>query len=413
MIKGGCILICQFTVKNFQCLKDEITFDMQATNISEHEQSLITDIDGERFLPLGVIYGPNGSGKSTVLHALYSLATKIMRPICAVGCDNQECIKRSGNAHIKPFYFAKDTINLPTEFELFFRTEKNEYQYQITILKDKILNEELYRKTITGSRYSALFKRKNGVSIELKGSFRNYNCDGISDNLPLLSFLGITHRRNITVKDIVNWFENSIDFINYSNPREDANIPIAESGKIKSLVLKMMAEMDLGISNYRMEKKEEKPKVYTEHVVDDRKYELELVEESNGTIKVFGILPYIADALLSGTTLVVDELDAKLHPLLLKYIIGLFSNPDINKRGAQLIFTSHDLSTMNSDTFRRDEIWFIAKGENNASKLYSLIEFKSDDGRTERKDARYDKRYLEGRYGADPYLRRIIDWGEY
>lgn len=68
---------------------------------------------------------------------------------------------------------------------------------------------------------------------------------------------------------------------------------------------------------------------------------------------------------------------------------------------------------MNSDTFRRDEIWFIAKGENNASKLYSLIEFKSDDGRTERKDARYDKRYLEGRYGADPYLRRIIDWGEY
>ena len=153
--------------------------------------------------------------------------------------------------------------------------------------------------------------------------------------------------------------------------------------------------------------------MYTEHVVDDRKYELELVEESNGTIKVFGILPYIADALLSGTTLVVDELDAKLHPLLLKYIIGLFSNPDINKRGAQLIFTSHDLSTMNSDTFRRDEIWFIAKGENNASKLYSLIEFKSDDGRTERKDARNDKRYLEGRYGADPYLRRIIDWGEY
>lgn len=154
-------------------------------------------------------------------------------------------------------------------------------------------------------------------------------------------------------------------------------------------------------------------RVYTSHLVDTKRYELELTEESNGTIKVFGMLPHIAGCLLNGSTLVVDELDAKLHPLLLKYIIGLFSNPEINKNGAQLIFTSHDLSTMNSDTFRRDEIWFIAKGKDQGSKLYSLIEFKLDDGRTERKDSRYDKRYLEGRYGADPYFRKIIDWGEY
>lgn len=406
-------MLCQFTVKNFQCLKDEITFDMQAANISEHDQSLITDKDGEKFLPLGVIYGPNGSGKSTVLHALYSLVCKIMRPICAVGCENQECIKRSGNAHIKPFLFSKKTIDQPTEFELFFRTEKNEYQYLIAFLKDKVLREELYKKAISGSRYSMLFKREKTVNIELKGTLKSYTCEGISDNLPLLSFLGITHRRNAVIKDIVNWFESSLDFINYSNPKEDSSIGVAKSGKIKSLVLKMMEEMDLGISNYRTEEKEDNLKVYTEHVVDDEKYELELFEESNGTIKVFGILPYIADSLLSGTTLIVDELDAKLHPMLLKYIIGLFSNQSVNKNGAQLIFTSHDLSTMNSDTFRRDEIWFIAKGEDNASNLYSLIEFKTDDGRTERKDARYDKRYLEGRYGADPYLRKIIDWGEY
>ena len=247
----------------------------------------------------------------------------------------------------------------------------------------------------------------------MKNSLRNYNCDGISDNLPLLSFLGITHRRNAIIKDVINWFENNFDYINYSNPREDSSIGVAKAGKIKSLVLKMMQEMDLGISNYRTEEKEDRLKVFTEHVVSNNKYELELFEESNGTIKVFGMLPHIANALLSGSTLVIDELDAKLHPMLLKYIIGLFSDPKVNKNGAQLIFTSHDLSTMNSDTFRRDEIWFIAKNEENASSLYSLIEFKNDDGRPERKDARYDKRYLEGRYGADPYLRRIIDWGEY
>ena len=135
-------MLCQFTVKNFQCLKNTVTFDMQATNITEHEQSLITDKDGEKFLPLGVIYGPNSSGKSTVLYALYSLVCKVMRPICAIGCDNQDCMKRSGNVYMKPFLFSKDTINQPTEFELFFRTEKNEYQYIIAFQREKVLYEE-------------------------------------------------------------------------------------------------------------------------------------------------------------------------------------------------------------------------------------------------------------------------------
>lgn len=406
-------MLCQFTVKNYQCLKDEITLDMQAAAISELEDSLLLDSDGEKFLPLGVIYGPNGSGKSTVLYALYTLVCKVMRPICAVGCDNQDCIKRSGNAHIKPFLFSKDTISQPTEFELFFRTNKNEYQYVISILKDRVINEELHKKSITGSRYTTVFVRKNSTDIVLKGSLKNYSYSGISDNLPLLSFLGITHGRNAIIKDIINWFDHYFHFVNYGNPQEDANVSVAKSKALKSLVLKMMKEMDIDISDYRTEEKDENLEVYTSHVVDGETYELRLPDESNGTIKVFGMLPYIADSLLSGATLLVDELDAKLHPLLLKYIIGLFSNPETNKNKAQLIFTSHDLSTMNSDCFRRDEIWFIAKGTNSASKLYSLVEFKSDDGRMERKDAKYDKRYLEGRYGADPYLQRIIDWGDY
>ena len=145
-------MLCQFTVKNYQCIKDEMTFDMQTASISEHEQSLIVSADGETFLPLGVIYGPNGSGKSTVLYALYSLACKIMRPICAVGCDNQDCLKRSGGSVINPFKFSKETYNQPTEFEIFFRTQKNEYQYLLSILRDKVLREELYAKPITGRK---------------------------------------------------------------------------------------------------------------------------------------------------------------------------------------------------------------------------------------------------------------------
>ena len=90
----------------------------------------------------------------------------------------------------------------------------------------------------------------------------------------------------------------------------------------------------------------------------------------------------------------------------------LFNDRTINKNKAQLIFTSHDLSTMNSEVFRRDEIWFVAKGNQENSKLYSLVEFKNKKGESVRKDAKFDKQYLEGKYGADPYLRKIIDWGE-
>lgn len=406
-------MLCQFTVKNYQCIKEEMTLDMQATGISEHVDRLIVCEDGELFLPLAVIYGPNGSGKSTVLHALYSLACKVMRPICAVGCDNQECIKRSGSSVFMPFKFSKETVSQPTEFELFFRTEKSEYQYMLSVLRDKVVREELYTRPISNKKYTTLFVRKGASDINLKGSFRTYSCNGMSENLPLISYLGITHRRNGHVKEIVNWFEHCVEFINYGDPIEDAHITIAESGEIKDLVLKMMIEMGIDISDYRVDKNEDRMRVYTTHSVDSKHYELDLTEESNGTIKLFGMLPHIARCLLEGTTLIIDELDAKLHPVLLKYIIGLFSDRSINKKGAQLIFTSHDLSTMNSETFRRDEIWFIAKGEDQSSMLYSLIEFKHEDGRSERKDARYDKRYLEGRYGADPYLRRIIDWGEY
>ena len=108
----------------------------------------------------------------------------------------------------------------------------------------------------------------------------------------------------------------------------------------------------------------------------------------------------------------IDELDAKIHPVLLRHIIMMFNDMNINKKKAQLIFTSHDLSTMNSEVFRRDEIWFAAKGISQNSKLYSLVEFKNEKGEAVRKDAKFDKQYLESKYSADPYLKRIIDWGK-
>ena len=100
---------------------------------------------------------------------------------------------------------------------------------------------------------------------------------------------------------------------------------------------------------------------------------------------------------------------SKIHPVLLRYLIDLFSNPDINRRNSQLIFTSHDLSNMTNEVFRRDEIWFVAKGIDRGSILYCLADFKTENGKV-RNDAVYAKQYLEGKYGADPYLQRIINW---
>ena len=404
-------MLCQFTVKNFKSIRDEVTFDMQAAAISEHEDRIIKDVDEELYLPVSAVYGPKGGGKSNVLEALHSLVTKILRPLYATS-NNEEIAMKMKKLVIEPFAFDEGTRNEPTEFELFFRTTMAEYRYELTVKKEVIEYERLDRIKLETGRKSALFERDED-EITLKGAFaRLKTSDELSDTLPLLSYLGITYSKNEVVQDVLDWFDEEIDFLNYGNPMQELRMAISKSEDVKRLMLQMIQEMDLDIVDFRVEEKEnDRIEVFTKHVVDEYEAELNLFDESSGTKKLFGLLPFIAKSLLRGTTLVIDELDAKIHPVLLKYLIMTFSNMEKNKKGAQLIFTSHDLSTMNSEVFRRDEIWFVAKGNRQNSKLYSLVEFKNKKGESVRKDAKFDKQYLEGKYGADPYLRKIIDWG--
>lgn len=404
-------MLCQFTVKNYKSIRDEVTFDMQAAAISEHEDRIIRDKDGEIFLPVFAIYGPNGGGKSNVLEALHTLAVKVLRPLYATG-DNEERIFLQKKMIIEPFAFSEETKSEPTEFEIFFRTELAEYRYILHVKREVVVYERLDRVKMDTGRRSALFER--GEEIILKGAFAKLKIsDELSETLPLLSYLGITYKKNEVVKDVLEWFEYGIDFLNYGNSMEKLRMAVSSSEAVKHLMLQMIQEMDLDIVDFRVVKDEnDRIDVYTKHMVEGRETELNLLEESSGTKKLFGLMPFIADSLLSGTTLVIDELDAKIHPVLLRHIIMMFSNMSINKKKAQLIFTSHDLSTMNSEVLRRDEIWFVAKGNSQNSQLYSLVEFKNEKGESVRKDAKFDKQYLEGKYGADPYLKRIIDWGK-
>ncbi len=404
-------MLCQFTVKNFKSIRDEITFDMQAAAISEHEDRIIKDADGELYLPVSAVYGPNGGGKSNVFEALHSLVTKVLRPLYATS-NNEDIAMKMKKLVIEPFAFDKKTRNEPTEFELFFRTALAEYRYELNVKKEVVEYERLDCIKLETGRKSALFERDKD-EITLKGAFaRLKSSDELSDTLPLLSYFGITYSKNEVVQDVLGWFDEEIHFLNYGNPMRELRMAVSKSEDVKRLMLQIIQEMDLDIVDFRVEKKEnDQIEVFTKHIVDKYEAELNLLDESSGTKKLFGLLPFIAKSLLRGTTLVIDELDAKIHPVLLKYLIMTFSDMEKNKKGAQLIFTSHDLSTMNSEVFRRDEIWFVAKGNRQNSKLYSLVEFKNGKGESVRKDAKFNKQYLEGKYGADPYLRKIIDWG--
>ena len=403
-------MLSQFTVKNYKSIRDELTFDMQAVAISEHPAHLIKDTDGEEYLPVAAIYGPNGGGKSNVLEAFQVLVAKVTRPLyVATSSSEQEIALR--RIPVVPFAFSDDARNAPTEFEVFFRTETSEYRYVLHVQAEQVIFEQLDRVKKDTARKSALFERNNGT-ITLKGVLSTLKVgDGVSNSIPLLSYLGITYNENNVIKEVMDWFVDKVSFLNYGNPFQEARIFIDQSEDSKKLVLKMIKEMDLDIDDFRIEEEENnRIEIYTRHIVDGKDVEFKLKEESSGTRKIFGLLPFVANSIVNGRTLIIDELDAKIHPILLKYIIELFSDKEKNRRGAQLIFTSHDLSTMNNEVFRRDEIWFVAKGRSQNSKLYSLVEFKNDKGESVRKDAKYDKQYLEGKYGADPYLQKIIDW---
>lgn len=161
-------MLCQFTVKNFKSIRDEVTLDMQAAAISEHEDRVIIDRDEEKYLPVSAVYGPNGGGKSNVLAALNTLVAKVLRPLFATE-DSDEKVLLQKRIIVEPFVFSK-CKDEPTEFELFFRTDAAEYRYILHVKRDIVLYESLDRVKIETGRRSALFTRDES-GIVLKGAF--------------------------------------------------------------------------------------------------------------------------------------------------------------------------------------------------------------------------------------------------
>ena len=401
-------MLCQFSFQNFKSYKEETTFDFQAAAIPEFSASLLGEEKSGRLLPVGVVYGPNGGGKSNLLQALSCLITTVVKPIHDLEKTREDIVIQQ-KAECEPFLFDDTSHDKPTEFQVYFRQGKNEYRYYLALKEDEVVSEALYWRAIGGRKTGTVFERE-GSNITLGVSINKASINtSVNPKIPYLSFLAINYDIPV-IAEVQKWFESCV-IRNYANPVVDSTVMISKNDDVKKRIVQALNDMGIDLTGYRFDENEKQ--LYTQRTVNGKSYELRFMDESDGTQKLIAVLPVLLMALREGRLVIIDELDAKLHPKLLRYVIAMFKNPKINQNGAQLIFTSHDVTTMRNTVFRRDEIWFAAENDNHESEIYSLYEIRREDNERVNNTAAYDKQYLEGRYGADPYLRNMLTGGDW
>ncbi|EPY2306139.1 AAA family ATPase [Clostridium sporogenes] len=405
-------MLIQFNFKNFKSFKNENTLDMTATSITEHPYNLVKDDNGEKYIKTAAIYGANASGKSSVIGAFNFMRVWVMNSFKSASDKEDIPLKR--------FAFDKKSKHEPAEFEVFLKYEEKEYQYGFSLDNKKIYEEWLYMKNERG-KFIPLFERsENQIECNSKILKGADNFTTMVNDKTL--FLSIISNANIPYsKDVFDWFilTSVIDYgdVFFEGILKEFN-PNIEDEEYKNELIAFLKAIDINIEGivvdkYKDENEKSKYKIYTKHLVEDGVdyYKLPLTEESSGTQKMFTLFFFLQSAIKLGIPIFIDELDSKLHPLLLRYILTMFHDENINKNGAQLIYATHDNYTLTRDIFRRDQIWFVEKDESAVSSLYSLAEYKCDDDKKVRKDASYNKDYLLGKYGAVPILRGYDMWG--
>ena len=404
-------MLCQFTFSNYRSYRDETTLTMQASSMKEFSQSLLPGGDGQNFLPVAAVYGPNAGGKSNLLEALGYVQSAVARPILSLkrGMEAREGATLR-LARCAPFAFDEMHGVLPSEFEVYFRVGDYEYRYTLAVNSSEIVGESLARRKVGASRTATLFERE-GEKVELGPSLRRAGVStGFNPAIPYLSYLYMNTDLE-PIEEAASWFLGCV-LLDYNSFFLEHLLENLLDEKESPEITRFLKAVDVHVDGFRVERDTDarRQRVYVKHRVGGSEYELRLSEESAGTQKLMGLASFIMNALEEGGTVLVDELDAKLHPKLLRYVILLFKDHEVNKGGAQLVFTSQDVSTMRNDVFRRDEIWFAARDKDEASQLWSLSDLHEPNGNLVSKNAAFDRQYLAGRYGADPYLTRIEEW---
>jgi hypothetical protein len=304
--------------------------------------------------------------------------------------------------------------NDPIALEVEILAKNNKiYKYGFEVLKDNIISEWLYEKRV--NKFYSIFERENN-NVTMKTN-KIAGLSNIDEKTLFLNIYSKIDKDNEDFTNVYYWFMNS-NYLDLGNPDFEGIIDKRVSFKIltdknyKKELLKFIKTFDTGIEDINTIPDSVEAVKNNNGIVDIKvthkgengeENALPFYLESNGTRKMFYLFDFFMDALKNGMVLFVDELDAKLHPLLTRYIINLFHNSDTNKGNGQLIYSTHDTVNLNKDTFRRDEIWFAEKDKDGISKIYSLADYKINDVKV-RNDATYNKDYLSGRYGAIPVL---------
>mgnify|MGYP005956641581 CR=1 FL=1 len=389
-------MLVQFKMKNVLSFKEETIFDMTAISAYKEHPSNLIDIDKkEKFLRVAAIYGANASGKSNFVWALQLFRRIVSQSLNNVDDGAESVLKKCS----KPFSFEENKGN--SEFEIVQILRDEEYQYGFEYNSEKIVMEWLYRKSLKTNRKVTIFERTM-QKVNL-GVYVRKKCEAYKDQIPpetlLLSFFNKLKLKTDIFKTVYSGITDVLVFMSddYEDTRFlDALLPKVIDGK-KEKLLEFLTAIDIGIKDITYKEKE--TLFFTFHKgADGELYPLNLYDESEGTIKSIMLFIHAHMAIINDYVLVMDELNVKLHPLLLKFFIDLFYD---NNSMAQLIYTTHDTTLMDKKFFRRDQIWFVQKDELGHSELCALSDFKV------RSDASFEKDYLAGVYGGIPFLKEF------
>ena len=416
-------MLIEFRVKNFRSLRDEQTLSLVADKDKSLQESN-TMPSGIKAAPTLLrsmaIYGPNAGGKSNLIKAL-----QFMRAVVAESAS----VMHPGQAfHTQSFRFEATSVAQPTEFDVSFVLDGIRYQFGFALTAQRITREYLlvYKAFKPQLWFERYFDEESGKDLYdfgtgLKGPKSVWE----GATRPNALFLSMAVQLNSEqLQPVFAWFVKQLAIFNEITPLgQHFSIEMLRKPEGKRAICDFLTSADISISDIEVVTRKvsgqavhfdmaaEKTEVRNEeqevhellfhHVTDHGEAVFSLGDESMGTRNLLFLTGPVLEILDKGMVLVVDELGSSLHPLLVRRLVELFQNSRFNKKGAQLIFTSHDTSLLDQDLFRRDQIWFVEKDRDQASKLYPLSDF------SPRKNEALERGYLMGRYGALPFLG---DW---
>ncbi|ACC82507.1 AAA family ATPase [Nostoc punctiforme] len=421
-------MLVDFTVENYRSIKEPVTLsavaqkqsDRQTSQSSkrkrvksDHEIAPGYHVEGWdiELLPVLAIFGANASGKSNVIQALDYLLIMM-----AYGTQQAVAFQRILK-HVKLDPFKLDSISAqkPTRFELRTLLDNNIYTYSLVINQNHIISEKLDYALNTTKRTRRLFNRQwDEISKkfiwktgdDFAGS-HNQLQDNIRENDLFISTL--VKLKVDVIESFLRWLKARWLGINLGNEKYDTTSITLLQGTDNPIVneifeeaLKIVLKFDTGLSRIDMVKKHDDPSDYNIYAIHNT-HDGNLVawlfdEESLGTQRLFSLAFRIVLALKIGGLTIVDELGTNIHPNIVRSIIRRFQNPKTNPKRAQFILTSHDNTLQRNNLLRRDQIWFTQKRDDQSTELYPLTDFHV------RNDLAIDKAYLDGRFGAVPFL---------